>query len=229
MRKIVPVTTPGGRADRQRQLRRNARQRILDAASSLLEEHRWADLRLEDVMAGAGLSRTAFYRHFDDRHALLLAMLDEVRDRVGGTGLAWKNGVGDPVAALCTGLAELADAMAAHGRLMQAIVESSAYDPDIRTARVQMEDRFAEVTADRIRADVATGRSRVRSPDLVAEALVRMNESVLLEAFGRPPYPDRDEVVATICEVWIATVYGRDALDAYAPPAPVAIPPQRST
>ncbi len=213
------MVTSSGRADRQRQQRRDARQRILAAASGLLEEHRWTDLRLEDVMGAAGLSRTAFYRHFDDRHTLLLTMLAEVRDHVGGTGLDWKTGTGDPVRALCAGLGELTSAMQAHGRLMQAVADAAAFDPGIRAARQEMVGLFVDVTADRIRADVAAGRSRVRSPERVAHALVRMNESLLLDAFGRPPYADRDEVMATMCEVWVTTIYGREALDAYSPPA----------
>ena len=216
-----------GRADRQRQQRHDARQRILGAASRLLEEHRWTDLRLEDVMAAAGLSRTAFYRHFDDRHTLLLAMLEEVHDNIGAAGLAWKTGTGDPVGALCTGLGELTSAMQEHGRLMQAIADAAAYDPGIRAARQQMVGLFVDVTAERIHADVDAGRSRVRDPDRVAYALVRMNEGLLLDAFGGPPYGEHREVLATMCEVWATTIYGREALDAYA--APEAGPTQRST
>ena len=211
------MVTASGHADRQRRRRHDARQRILEAASRLLEEHRWSDVRLEDVMAAAGLSRTAFYRHFDDRHTLLLAMLGEVGEHVGATGTAWKAGVGDPVDSLCTGLAELTDAMRDHGRLMQAIAESAAYDADMRAAREQMVRFFVTVTADRIRADVTAGRSRVRDPDRVARALVAMNERVLLDAFGRPPYPDPTEPLETLCEIWVTTIYGRDALDAHRP------------
>jgi len=212
------MVTPSSRADRQRQQRRDARKRILEAASRLLEERRWTDLRLEDVMGAAGLSRTAFYRHFDDRHTLLLAMLEEVRDHIGETGMAWKSGTGEPVSALCVGLTELAAAMQEHGRLVQAIADAAAYDPEIRAAREEMVGFFDDVTARRIRADVASGRSRVRLPDQVAHALVRMNESLLIDAFGRPPYADQREVVATMCEVWVTTIYGREALDAHAPP-----------
>lgn len=214
------MATSTGRADRLRQRRRDARQRILEAASRLLEESRWTDLRLEDVMAAAGLSRTAFYRHFDNRHTLLLAMLDEVRDHIGDTGTAWKAGAGDPVVALRDGLGELTTAMREHGRLMQAIADASAYDAEMRAAHEEMVRLFVAVSADRIHVEVAEGRSRVRSPEQVADALVRMNEGLLLDAFGRPPYPDDDAVTATMCEVWIATIYGREALDALDGPAP---------
>ena len=83
---------PSSRREDQRQQRADARQRILEAASELLEERRWNELRLEDVMAAAGLSRTVFYRHFDDRATLLLAMLEEILQHIGATGTAWKQG-----------------------------------------------------------------------------------------------------------------------------------------
>ncbi len=175
-------------------------------------------------MTAAGLSRTAFYRHFDDRDAMLLAMLDEVREHVGATGLAWKSGVGDPAGELRTGLVELTDAMQQYGRLMQAIADAATYDAGMRTAREELVQAFTDVTAHRIRADVAAGRSSVRAPQGVAEALVRMSESQLLAAFGHPPYPEPSDVAATMFEVWAATIYGRDALEALPP-----VEPQRST
>ena len=202
-----------GRVGRQRRERRGARQRILDAASALLEEHRWHELRLEDLMSAAGLTRTAFYRHFDDRHALLMAMLGQVNNGVGSAGSAWKQGTGEAVDDLRAGLAELAEAMRRHGRLMQAVADSAAQDPDTRAAHEQMIAAFSQVTAQRIRADVAAGHSAVRAPEEVATALVRMNESLLLAAYGHPPYPDRDSLVETMVEIWAATIYGRDALE----------------
>lgn len=218
------MTIPIRRAE-QRQQRADARQRILEAASVLLEERRWNELRLEDVMAAAGLSRTVFYRHFDDRATLLLAMLEEILHHIGATGMAWKQGVGEPVGALCTGLSELSEAMRKYGRLMQAIADSSADDAETRTARAGLVQAFVAMTATRIQADVAAGRSSVRDPWAVADALVRMNESLLLDAFGHPPYPDPDDVAAVMSEIWVCTIYGRQALDGLGE----AGRPQRST
>ena len=196
-------------------------------ASGLLEDHPWHELRLEDVMAAAGLTRTAFYRHFDDRQALLMAMLDQVNAGASEAGTTWKQGTGDAVAELRAGLAELAGAMRRHGRLMQAVADSAAHDPEARAAHDEMIESFSRVTAARIRADVATGQSAVRAPDEVSTALVLMNERLLLAAYGRPPYPADDTVVETMVEVWVATIYGREALDRAEPVAGAGA--QRST
>jgi len=210
---MLAMQTGDGQTGRQRRERRNARQRIVDAASGLLEEHRWHELRLEDLMAAAGLTRTAFYRHFDDRNALLLAMLEQVSIEAGSAGTSWKLGGGDPVTELRNGLAELTTSMRRHGRLMQAIVDSAAQDPETDAAHERMIAGFSPVTADRIRADVAAGHSAVRDPLAVATALVRMNEALLLTAYGAPPYPEDDTVLDTMVEIWTTTIYGREALD----------------
>jgi AcrR family transcriptional regulator len=213
------MDTPRSRSEVQRRRRTDARRRILDAASRLLEQRRWPEVRLEDVMGEAGLSRTAFYRHFDDRETLLLALLEEVAGSIGAVGGEWKSGAGTTAQGgleratgqLRRGLAELDAAMREHGRLVQAIADAAGYDADLRAAREAMVAAFVADTAVRIDADVRAGLSVVEDPGGVADALVRMNEALLLRAFGQPPYPADDEVVQVMVEVWTATVYGRPA------------------
>src|SRR5690606_38935780 len=81
----------------QRVRRRNARERILTGCRELLEERSWSDIPLEELMARAGLTRTAFYRHFDDRNAILLALLDELGAELGATAQPWQDALGEPL------------------------------------------------------------------------------------------------------------------------------------
>ena len=60
-----PVSISAQRA-RQREQREVTRRRILDAAEELLRRRAFRDLSVEAVMAETGLTRTAFYRHFDE-------------------------------------------------------------------------------------------------------------------------------------------------------------------
>ena len=55
--------------------REEARERILAAAEILLLERPYREITVEQVMAGAGLSRTVFYRHFDGLPDVLLTLL----------------------------------------------------------------------------------------------------------------------------------------------------------
>ena len=63
---------------RQRENRENTRREILAAADRFLRERPYRELSVEVVMAQTGLTRTAFYRHFDDLPALVLRLLADV-------------------------------------------------------------------------------------------------------------------------------------------------------
>jgi TetR/AcrR family transcriptional regulator, ethionamide resistance regulator len=194
--------------DRHRRRRGTTRRRILDAALELLEARRWHDIRLEDVMIETGLTRTAFYRHFADREALLLALLEDAGLGLDAAGLAWKQGAGDPVEQLRAGLGELTAVLVRRGRLFQAVVDSAAQEAAVAEAHAALVERMVAVTAERIGADAAAGRSAVEDADETARALVHMSESYLLAAFGRPPFPDADRIAATLAHIWVAAIYG---------------------
>ena len=54
---------------------RNTRARIMGAAESLFAEHGYANVRVSDITAAAGLTTGAFYRYFSDRHELTIELL----------------------------------------------------------------------------------------------------------------------------------------------------------
>jgi len=58
------------------------RERLLDAAAVLIQRQGLASASVEDVVAEAGYSRGAFYSNFDDKAALLLALLEREQGRV---------------------------------------------------------------------------------------------------------------------------------------------------
>ncbi len=55
---------------RQAQQKQDSRQRILQAAREVLSEIPYAAMRVEDVIARAGISRATFYKHFDGKFAI---------------------------------------------------------------------------------------------------------------------------------------------------------------
>jgi AcrR family transcriptional regulator len=80
----------GGKRTRQEQQKQDSRQRILDAAKTVLAELPYASMAVEDVIAEAQVSRTTFYRHFDSKFAIFkelhrpfLAALYAVYDGLG--------------------------------------------------------------------------------------------------------------------------------------------------
>lgn len=86
-------TTPWGAADelRSRQLHpgpgnepeaveRNQRERLYGATVAVVAEHGYESTRVADILTVAGVSRSAFYRHFDNKLECFLATLDALAD-----------------------------------------------------------------------------------------------------------------------------------------------------
>jgi AcrR family transcriptional regulator len=192
----------------RRSRRRNARRRILDAAAELIEARQWREITLEQVMAQAELSRTAFYRHFDERSDLLLALLEESGVGEDPAGAAWKQDLDDPLRALRLACELLTDLFVHHGRLLRAAAEAAVDDPAVAETYQAFADSFVATTAERIEADRQAGRTQVRNAHEVARALVWMNERYLMECFGRRPFTTEPAVAAAaLAEIWTGAIY----------------------
>jgi AcrR family transcriptional regulator len=104
----VPVTmTPWGPAEelRSRQLRpgpgnspatveRNQRERLFGATVAAVAQHGYETTRVADILTLAGVSRSAFYRHYDNKLECFLATLDALA-RMAGREIAGAHGDGD--------------------------------------------------------------------------------------------------------------------------------------
>src|SRR6516225_7011431 len=70
--------TLASRRSANRRRRTEAKQQILDAARQELQTKPFRDLTVDDLMKPTGLGRTAFYRYFPDREAVLIELLEEL-------------------------------------------------------------------------------------------------------------------------------------------------------
>jgi AcrR family transcriptional regulator len=61
---------------------------IVEAAGRLFGEGGYDATRLDDVAAAAGVTKPILYRHFDDKRALYLALLERHRDDLGSFAAA---------------------------------------------------------------------------------------------------------------------------------------------
>jgi AcrR family transcriptional regulator len=204
------VATPSTRT-RHRVEREQARRRILDAAEGLLRERPYRELRVEDVMAEAGLSRTVFYRHFDDLPRLMASLLDVVQAELEDAMKLTVDAPGDWDAFLST-LQGAVDVWGRHGPLMRAIIDAASYDEEIDDAYRAVRDGWVELAAQLLARDVAEGRL---DPSLntveLARALTVLNEAYLMETLGRvPPHADPDAVLETLVLIWTRTLVPAD-------------------
>src|SRR5688500_2944630 len=103
----VMSVTPATRGRRAQRVTGDDRERaILETAERLLEDRALAEISVDDLARGAGISRPSFYFYFPSKEAVLLTLLDrlveEARTRQGDV---LERIADDPAARLREGLA----------------------------------------------------------------------------------------------------------------------------
>jgi AcrR family transcriptional regulator len=198
-----PVSSATQRT-RHREQRESTRREILAAADRFLRERPYRDLSVDAVMADTGLTRTAFYRHFDDVTELVLRLFADVGQELVDVGRRWSEAAGhDSPAPAEQGLGAIVDFFVRHGPLVRAIAEAAAADERIERAYQGSLDAFVAITARTLDRLVDEGALEVPDTQALARALTLMNEAYLLSEFGREPQGDRDTALATLETIWL--------------------------
>jgi AcrR family transcriptional regulator len=208
MGRSTAVTSRPDVRERHLRQRQATHRRLLDAARALLEEQPWSQISIEQIADRAGVTRTAFYKHFSDQQALLLELLDELAEQLEEIPSGWQSSDDeDPDVLLRQAVAALVDTFYKHGRFLQALADEATRDQNVAARYLELGARLSSGVADRIARDVAAGRSTLEDPEEVATALIWMNERFLQQRFGRPPLGDPERCANAISEIWIRTVY----------------------
>ena len=185
----------------ERRQRGEARQRLVAAAEETLRSHRLRELSVDDVMQTAGMSRTIFYRHFDDLFDLVLTVAAGAFEELLELQRQILEDRAEEPAALVEAMTAAVNVFAEHGPLIRAVAEGAALDEEVEVAYNEMFDRFVELTA-RFLAD----RSAIppeQSGEL-ARALTFMNVGYLLDAFGGEARVTPQIATSTVLATWAA-------------------------
>ncbi len=207
----------------QRQRREEVRTQIIATAETALRERPFRELTVEELMAAAGLSRTLFYRHFDDLGDLVVRLLEDAgtelyryEERLFATGVSDQDAIRAALEAPVRGFSE-------SGPLLRAIAEAASHDERIDTAYRSLLGRFERLIEAFLRVLADRDLARLADPSQTARALNLMNVSYLLEVFGSPHSEVTPEVaLQTLTEIWSGLL--RSALPAAAAPAPAGAP-----
>ena len=200
---------PRAAATRQgrRERREQARADVLRSALQLAESGPFRDLTVDEIARAAGLSRSAFYTHFRDKHDLLLAAVTDVADELYRMADRWWHGTGPPAERIRRALEGVVGVYAEQANLLRVATEVSTYDDEVRDIWMGIVDRFVEATADHIRSEQDKGLIPASlDPRGTAEALVWMNERCSYIYLGRGERGP-EEVVAAMAPVWTAALY----------------------
>jgi AcrR family transcriptional regulator len=184
---------------------------ILQTAEGLLETHSLAEISVDDLARGAGISRSTFYFYFPSRDAVILTlvdrMVDEAAERKDEALAALRD---DPRAGWRQGIEAFYEIFGSRRGAILAAAELRATNAEARTLWSQvMEGWTADVTAI-IEAERERGAAPPGPParDL-AIALLQMNERVQHATFaGETPSVPEESVVGVLLEVWLSAIYG---------------------
>ncbi len=180
---------------------------LSDALIELVEEPAFKDISVDDVARAAGITRSAFYLYFRDKHELLAAAAAGLAQALHDEADRWWHGRGRPERRLREALGGVAALYERHTGLLRAIIEVSGYDDEIRLFWREVVERFVDATTEELRAERRAGRvPRELEPQATAETLVWMVERCcyVYLAHGERSVP---ELVDALTATWCAALY----------------------
>jgi TetR/AcrR family transcriptional regulator, ethionamide resistance regulator len=186
-------------------------QAILATAARLLEERSFADISVDDLAKGAGLSRPTFYFYFKSKEALLLALVEPVITRVDAEykGAAQRLPA-DPRRVWRAGIKAFFVAFDSHRAVARAGTEALASSAEVRAVWSSFMQKWIAQTAALISAERARGAAPETIPAVdLATSLTQMNERTMMAALSAErPAVDHDRVVDTLAHIWVSSIYG---------------------
>ena len=185
------------------------RAEILDAAFEFLWSRPFRDMTVNSLMATTSISRSAFYRYFDDIHGLMQALLTRLESEILEGASPWLSENGDPVALLYESLAAEVRICYRHGPFIKAISDAAGTNAQLEDEWNWFLDRFDDAVSERIVADQELGLIEAFDPRPVATALNRVDAAMYVRAFGNRPRSRPEPVQDAITRVWISTLYGQ--------------------
>jgi TetR/AcrR family transcriptional regulator, ethionamide resistance regulator len=167
----------------------------------------YADLKIERIATGAGISRTAFYFYFRDKRELLMRLTEHVAEILYTEADAFFSHEGDRTQEIRAALSSIAAVYRDHGALLRAIVEVSTYDEEIAKVWRALLQRFADATTRRVQREREQGEATDIDIAATAFALVWMTERTCYQQLvqGRQ---DPEELIDAMTGIWVRSLYG---------------------
>ncbi|WP_206788431.1 TetR/AcrR family transcriptional regulator [Amycolatopsis sp. MtRt-6] len=203
------VTRPAGskRQDRREELER----RLFAATEELVAQgDGFTELSVERLAAAAGISRSTFYVHFEDKgdlvRRLAATVLAELRD-VSATW--WETADHTDPAGLTAAITAIVEVYRRRAAAFTIITETAAYDPTVAAEVRGLMQSIIDATRQAIERGQAAGVMRPVRPAETAAILTWMVERAGYQLV-RGTEPAQDEnVVAALTDIIRNTLYAR--------------------
>ncbi|MGC0416441.1 TetR/AcrR family transcriptional regulator [Embleya sp. AB8] len=185
-------------------------QAILATAERLLGERSLAEISIDDLARGAGISRPTFYFYFAAKEAVLLALIDRVIAEADAGSPGTPDGLAlDPVGHWRAAIDAFFATFRAHRAVTLAAARAHGTNREVRELWSRVMEGWVQRAARAIAAERARGAApEGLPPRALAIALTSMNERVLLATFAaEPPALAEPEAVDTLLAIWLAAIY----------------------
>lgn len=184
------------------------------AAEAMFAERGYANVRIADITAQAGISQGAFYRYFPDRHQLTLELLRELTDEAYDF-IRTPKSEHDQAASVRESTRKYFEFYEQHRAAFGVMVELAQSDEQIAELWAESRRAFYDRISRSLARGIAAGQIRSEvNPDLAAEMLGSMSEFYAFQRFvlrdtavAAQPI---DEAIRTITDIWLTGVAHRN-------------------
>lgn len=197
-------STVSPRARRKAQL---CRDMLAVVHRQVVDGHRFSEVSVEQLAAGAGVSRATFYVYFRDRADFLQQAAATVVDELTQAGSLWWGAVesGD-LQALRQAMRALIAVYRAHEGVLTAVAEAEVVDPVVAQDYKGLMDGAVTVLDSALRRGARAGVLRPL-PAHTAAALIWMVERGCAKVLSGSPTDLDDDLADTFTEIIAAVVY----------------------
>ena len=157
-------------------------QAILDATEVLLEEQPFSELNVEDVMAAAGLGRTAFYRYFHDLESVVVRLMGTLVEELDEVSTDWIAS-DDAAGQLRDSIRRFASVYRDHGRLMKAFEDAAGSNLNLSELWGETISSLIGPVEAHVQALIVEGKVEVDHPIETIRALAVLTDSYLLDVY----------------------------------------------
>ena len=183
---------------------------ILTTAEQLLEQRPLADISVDDLAKGAGLSRPTFYFYFPSKDAVLLTLFERV---IVEADSALESMAANPPADLKAlwriGINVFVETFGSH-RAVSLAADSARTYQEIRELWSRFMQKWVGHSATVIETERSRGAAPVTLPaDELSAALNLLNEKLMLSSFaGERPSVPKERLLETLVHIWVTSIYG---------------------
>ncbi len=183
---------------------------ILATAERLLHERPFAEISVDDLARGAGISRPTFYFYFKSKEAVLLSLLEPLIARADSEFEgAVQRLPADPARVWRSGIEAFFTTFGSHEAVARAGAEALVTSAEVRAVWSGFMQRWIDQTAVIISAERARGAAPETIPAVdLATSLNQMNERMMMATLSaEQPAVSQERVVDTLAHIWVSSIY----------------------